>query len=158
MDHVNPILTRVADGGQASWTNSEQPGAKSQRSIPPHIKKMVLELGLRFRPLGGENQEEYAAAVTLLGQDVAHVAPGPLETAIAEWVRTKRFLPRAAELLDMVAQMQGRSRTGTDAGFAQLQDHCDRLNALNNGRDDWRVVGKAPNRTIAKQNERRDTA
>lgn len=45
-----------------------------------------------------------------------------------------------------------------DLAGRQLQDYCDRLNAMNNGRDGWHVVGTAPNRTIAKRNERRDAA
>ncbi|HEX8413188.1 MAG TPA: hypothetical protein VF637_04805 [Sphingomicrobium sp.] len=113
---------------------------------------------MRFRPLGAENQEEYTASVALLEQDVAIIPPPLLDRAITEWVRTKRFLPRAAELIDLAQQIQRGSQQGTDAALAQLQAHCDRLNALNDGRDGWHVVGEAPNRTVAKTGERRDAA
>jgi len=39
---------------------------------------------------------------------------------------------------------------GSDAARQELQDHCDRLNAMNGGRDNWHVIGEAPNRTITK--------
>lgn len=155
---VNPILERIRDGAPASSMPSAPPMRSAKPSVPPIIKTMVRELGLRFRPLGAENQEEYTASVALLEQDVAIIPPPLLDRAITEWVRTKRFLPRAAELIDLAQQIQRGSQQGTDAALAQLQAHCDRLNALNDGRDGWHVVGEAPNRTVAKTGERRDAA
>ena len=117
---------------------------------------MILELGLRFRPQAAADQQEYSAAVALLAQDVAIVPVHLLERAVAEWVRTKRFLPRAAELIDLAQQIQRGSQQGTDAALAQLQAHCDRLNALNGGRDGWHVVGEPGSRTVAKRGETRE--
>lgn len=42
---------------------------------------------------------------------------------------------------------------GSDAALRQLQDHCDRLNALNGGRDGWHVYGEPGSRTIRKRSE-----
>jgi hypothetical protein len=91
---------------------------------------MVLELGLRFRPQTTDNQEEYAATVTLLAQDVADVPPHLLQQAIGEWVRTKRFLPRASELIELAQLAQRGNERGTDSAVANLQAHCDKLNAM----------------------------
>lgn len=91
--------------------------------------------------------------MTLLGQDVAMIPPPLLDKAIQEWVRTKRFLPRASELIDLAQQIQRGAQQGTDAAYRMLQDHCDRLNAMNGGREGWHVVGEPGNRTIAKRNE-----
>lgn len=114
---------------------------------------MVLELGLRFRPQTTDNQEEYAATVTLLAQDLSDVPPHLLQQAIGEWIQTKKWLPRASELIELAQEAQRGRERGTDHAIAHLQAHCDRLNAMNGGRDGWRVVGQAPNRTIAKARE-----
>lgn len=42
---------------------------------------------------------------------------------------------------------------GSDAALRQLQEHCDRLNALNGGRDGWHVFGEPGSRSIRKRSE-----
>lgn len=55
--------------------------------------------------------------------------------------RTNRFSPIA-----------GKAAVSREEGFEQLQDHCDRLNAMDkngNATTRWMVVGEYPNRTVA---------
>lgn len=55
--------------------------------------------------------------------------------------RTNRFSPIA-----------GKAAVSREEGFEQLQDHCDRLNAMDkdgSATTRWMVVGEYPNRTVA---------
>jgi len=129
-----------------------------ERPVHPATGKIIAELGLRYRPSLHADLEAYAHTLRLLTQDVADVDPGALGWACREWVRTKPFLPKANELIALAHEFTTSATQGTDTGLAQLQDHCDRLNALNGGRDGWHVVGQRGSRTIAKRNERRSDA
>lgn len=88
---------------------------------------MILELGLRFRPQATADQEEYSAAVALLARDVADIPENLLDLAITEWVRTKRWLPRAAELIAVAQGIQAerdKPRGGIDLA-AQYNQRMD---------------------------------
>lgn len=154
--HNNPIF-----GGRAQTRPSTYivPLAQpSERPVHPATGRIIAELGLRYRPSAQADLEAYAHTLRLLTQDVADVDPGALGYACREWVRTKPFLPKANELIALAREFSAGATQGTDVGLAALQAHCDRLNAMNGGRDGWRVVGTAPNRTIAKVRDVRDAA
>lgn len=118
--------------------------------------RIIGELGLRYRPSAQADLVAHAEAIRLLTEDVSDVPPHLLEAAAQKWVRENKWMPKASELVELARGQVSGERKGTDAGLAQLQAHCDRLNAMNGGRDGWRVVGKAPNRTIAKARECRN--
>jgi hypothetical protein len=84
---------------------------------------------------------------------VADVPANLLEIAAKRWALANKFMPTASELIDLAKGQVSDAARGSDFGLRQLQAHCDRLNAMNDGRDGWHVVGQAPNRTIAKADE-----
>lgn len=151
METVNPIFDR----GITRFVGTDPTPASifSERPAPPSVSPIVTEiianLGLRYRPSSQADLEAHAESILLLSQDVRDVPPKYLDAAAKKWARESRFMPKASELLDLSRKLAKDDVAGSDAAGAQLQAHCDRLNGLNNGRDGWRVIGKAPNRTIA---------
>jgi hypothetical protein len=55
-----------------------------------------------------------------LARDLSHVDPGKLAKAAEHWGRTERFMPKACDLIALMA----RSKTSHDQ-----QEICDRANA-----------------------------
>lgn len=150
--HGNPIFAGRALN--LPLTSYEPPAVPKRPNVPPVIGEIVGKLGLRYLPSGQADREAHAEALKLLAEDVADVPAPLLDEAAKRWARESKFMPKAAELRDLARKVQAESVAGRDAGRAQLQAHCDRLNVLNDGRDGWHVVGKVPNRMIAKRNER----
>ena len=122
--------------------------------VPPIVGEIIGNLGLRYRPSGQADLVAHAEALKLLSQDVADIPPPLLDAAAKHWVRESKFMPRASELRELARNLQSVSVIGSDIAGRQLQEHCDRLNALNEGRDGWHVVGKAPKRTIATRRDK----
>lgn len=152
MDDINPIFSRgvtpyVGSDPTPPSTYSEQP---KPRSVSPIVAEIIGKLGLRYRPSNQTDLEAHAEALRLLAEDVADIPPRYLDAAAKCWVRDSKFMPRASELIELSRQLAKQDMAGSDAAGDQLQAHCDRLNAMNNGRDGWHVVGKSPNRTVAK--------
>lgn len=107
----------------------------SRRSVPSAIKRLILELGLRFRPLAQGEQEPYQQKLALLAQDCADIPPAKLEMAIDRYVKIpgNNFLPRAAQLIE-IAQSFARHSSGSVNQHGQPMDpdgYCKWLNARN---------------------------
>jgi len=129
---------------------SEQP---KKRAVPPAIGRIIGELGLRYRPAAAADLEAHAHTLRLLCEDVADVPPHLLEDAAKRWVRENKFMPKASELVALARGQLSTEIAGTDAGFQRLQDHCDRLNQMNGGRDGWHVYGEVGSRSIRRRDE-----
>jgi hypothetical protein len=134
-------------------TSSEQPNKPRPRPVPPGVGKVIGELGLRYRPANATDLEAHAERLRLLSLDLMDVPVSLLENAARQWVRENHFMPKASELLALCKGDVRERTAGTDHGLQQLQAHCDRLNAISEGRDGWHVTGQAPHRTIAKARE-----
>lgn len=65
------------------------------------VKRLIGELGLRYRPSAQADLEAHAAALALLARDVADVPPAYLERAIREWVRESVYMPKAKDLISL---------------------------------------------------------
>lgn len=70
-----------------------------RKSAPAPIKRLILELGLRYRPLAQDQLEAYQAKLAALTADCADLPPKLLERAIGEWVRESPYLPKASDLI-----------------------------------------------------------
>jgi hypothetical protein len=92
-------------------THSSQPSGA--------IKRLIGELGLRYRPSAQADLEAHAAALALLARDVADVPPTYLERAIREWVRDSQFMPRANELIELARSYLPKSDSDKDFRVAQ---------------------------------------
>lgn len=77
--------------------------------MPPKIKTMILELGLRYRPSGQADIQAHMDRLELLMQDVADIPPDRLQTAINTWVTKSPYLPKASDLIEGVRQAMSRA-------------------------------------------------
>ncbi len=91
------------------------PAPNSERPVPASIRKLIGELGLRYRPTRSTDLEAHAAALALLARDLADVAPIALANAIEQWARSSAFMPKASELL---ALMHTHAANGTGRALA----------------------------------------
>lgn len=73
----------------------------SKRSVPSAVKRIILELGLKYRPTAADALEGHFAKLTGLMEDLIDIPPEALERACRRWAREQRFLPRACELAEM---------------------------------------------------------
>ena len=82
---------------------------KESNSKNGKIVRLIGELGMRFRPTAQADLEAHAAMLALLIRDLATVNADALERAIAEHIRCSRFMPKVAELLEIIARQKGKS-------------------------------------------------
>jgi len=120
-------------GEETPYSRHTTPPAR--KSVPSAVKRLILELGLRFRPLAPGEQEPYQQRLALLAQDCSDIPPDKLEKAIERYVRIhgNNFLPRAAQLIE-IAQSFGRQSSGSVNEHGQPQDwdgYCKWLNSRN---------------------------
>lgn len=94
------------------------------------IGEIIGKLGLRYRPSGAADLEAHAEAIRLLAEDVADVPAQLLDPAARKWAQTSKFMPKASELRELARSIQSDRIKGTDYAGDQLQEHCDKLNAL----------------------------
>lgn len=148
-DPNDPTLNPIFEGRVLIHpsTYSEQPGKPKRKNVPPAVGRIIGELGLRYRPAVAADLEAHAEALRLLCEDVSDIPAHLLQAAADRWVRENRFMPKASELVALARGQVSIATRGTDSGLKQLQDHCDRLNRLENGMR-WHVVGEAPNRRV----------
>ena len=148
--HDNPIFgtTHGALVPIPPSTCYEQPEPPKRRAVPPMVGEIVAKLGLRYRPAGAAVLHAHAEALILLGEDLADVPHDLLDEAARRWARREKFMPRASELRELCRAVQAERTAGSEIGARALQDHCDKLNAMAWCRDQWRVVGEAPNRRV----------
>jgi hypothetical protein len=72
--------------------------------VPPQIKRIILELGLRYRPASPDQLEAHQAKLAALMMDLADIPPAPLEAAVRRWVLESPYLPKASDLVSLVQQ------------------------------------------------------
>lgn len=90
-EDVNPILSSQRSNVPATRSAPKQP--------PASIKRMILELGVRFRPSSPAMLDGHNAQVAALIADVADMPPHLLERAVSDLSRESRFMPKAADLI-----------------------------------------------------------
>lgn len=110
--HPNPLFHRFVDSGPTPpSTCGDRPTQSLQPKQPPAaIRRLISELGLRYRPSNQADLEAHAAMIALLARDLADIPESWLARAISIWVSENRFMPKAAELIE-IAQMLQRGET-----------------------------------------------
>jgi len=77
-------------------------GKPTPRLQPSAItRRIISELGLRYRPSAQADLEAHAALISLLAVDVAEVDPRDLDVAVRKHVARCPFMPKASELLEL---------------------------------------------------------
>ena len=106
-------------------TSTAPPSPPRQKSAK--TARLIGELGLRYRPAASIDLEAHAATLALLTRDLAGEDPLALERAIERWVRTSPFMPKAAELIDLIKRDQALQDPG--ARLLRLQHRAEEGNA-----------------------------
>jgi hypothetical protein len=93
--------------------------------VPAKIKTLIGELGLRYRPAAAADLAAHGATLALLARDLCDLPYDRLEHAIHVWVRSERWMPKAADLIalcqrhqaeELGARIQGRgASSGVDS-------------------------------------------
>jgi len=111
MEHENPILSKTFEvaGRTHHLTSFAPPPLRSVKpNVPPAIKRLVGELGLRYRPAAQADLEAHAASLALLASDLHDVPPHLLEKAIAQHVLSSPYLPKASDLITIARSFVNR--------------------------------------------------
>lgn len=95
----NPVLSQ---GSNPPWNYSETPRQQSPL-VPPEIRRIVADIGLRFPITSQTDSEAHARRLALLASDLRDMPPDVLQQAVERYVRIpgKNFLPKASELVDI---------------------------------------------------------
>ena len=96
--------------------------------MPPSIRRIVLELGLRYRPAAADRIAAHLSRLEALMADLAELPPAMLERATAQWVRDKPFLPRASELVRLTRDLAS-AEAGSGGAPGRRLDVAARRNA-----------------------------
>lgn len=83
-----------------------QPSTYTERDAPrsrPSAthKRLIGELGLRYRPSAQADLESHAAGLALLATDLADIPVHLLDLAVRDWVRKSQFMPKASDLIEL---------------------------------------------------------
>lgn len=128
-------------------TSTAKPVLNSPPKVPPLIRKIVAEIGFRFRPAAQADLDAHVGWLAALAVDLADVPPSLLERAISRYARHSKFKPTAAELIDFARQIDEEER-GPVASFSGdqrewLRELASRYNRAPSSRTDieWHVTG-----------------
>ncbi len=124
---------------------------KRSLSAPPAIRRIILELSLRFQPTDEGKREAFNEKVALLVLDCATVPPEWLEKAAEEWIRSgDGFLPSAATLIKLAQEAQRNMQPQVPAGenYREWISRCAQWNIENRLSD---LPGKHRNRWVPRQ-------
>lgn len=125
----NPILNRSEAFEDIGPIPSCRPTAKpAKKSVPSATKRLILELGLRYRPGSTDALEGHQAKLTALMLDLADIPPAALERAIGRWVMKSPYLPKASELVELARD------TGDHSADRNSRENAQKLANLANAR------------------------
>lgn len=105
---------------------NDQARSPLSRPVPSeeHIA-VIRELNLIFPPTMRNSDEDNEARILLVASTVAHVPIRWLRTAAIEWPKSKSFMPKASELINLARDLRDKHKK---APASSLQDWCDRQN------------------------------
>lgn len=110
---AEPLQLAVIDPTLAS-TCSTPP---KRKSVPAKIRSLISSLGLRYAPSAAADIEAHGARVALLAEDLAEADPWKLEQAIGRHVMRSPYLPKASDLVEIMAEI---NRPKKQADYADV--------------------------------------
>lgn len=111
----NPVLTRYSPPSIVP-AKPRKPSAT--------LERLILELGLRYRPAARDQLEGHQAKIAALIADLIDVPTGPLEQACRAWVSRSPYMPKASDLIEMAQEAVAPARVAMS-----VQAICDQRNA-----------------------------
>ena len=101
----NPILAKPYEAPAQTQVLTCGETQSQTSKVPAAIRKIVSELGLRYRPSAQADLGAHAAALALLASDLADLPPHLLERAARDWAVRSPYLPKASDLAAMCREM-----------------------------------------------------
>lgn len=101
-------------------TCGSPPTPSLKRKMPSaETKKLVSEIGLRYQPASRTDLAAHAAQLALLARDLADVDTDDLADAIQAHVLACPFMPKAADLIDIIEQRDRNYHSGyvSESGY-----------------------------------------
>lgn len=111
----NPVLTPYSPPYSAP-AKPRKPSAT--------LERLILELGLRYRPAARDQLEGHQAKIAALIADLIDVPTGPLEQACRAWVARSPYMPKASDLIEMAQEAVAPRQSAMS-----VQAMCDQRNA-----------------------------
>jgi hypothetical protein len=101
--------------------------AEPRRKPSATLRRIVGELGLRYRPASAAEIQAHEDKLELLVEDLNGIAEDVLETAAKELAKEKPFMPRASDLIERCKAIRARrpdsaKRANLDQMNAKLRD------------------------------------
>lgn len=116
-DNLNRSEAYAELGPTPALTCSGTPPPNSKP--PAEIRRLIGELGLRYRPAAQADLEAHAGSLALLARDLADVPPKYLAKAIHKWTMESKFMPKAAELAALARQFLNDDRPDGGVDWAE---------------------------------------
>lgn len=102
MTYVTPSTDFQRSEGRVQTPHSICGDRQSRMNTQPPaaVRRLISELGLRYRPNNRDDLQAHAARLALLADDCADIPPKYLERAIQSWVVKSPYLPKACDLIE----------------------------------------------------------
>jgi hypothetical protein len=107
--------------------------------VPSAVKRIILELGLRYRP-AADQLEAHQAKLAALMSDLADLPAAALERAANQWIRQSAFMPKASELIQLARNFARAERASPQRPLDVAASRNARMAAEAGARDDIRWV------------------
>lgn len=103
--------------------------------MPPGVKRIILDLSLRFQPTDETKRTAYNDRVALLATDCATIPPQFLQLASEQWISEGTgFLPTASDMIRMARKAQTDAETRSAQGkdwYRHYVTKCAERNSIN---------------------------
>jgi len=88
-------------------SQTPSPRKPPSANVPAAIRRIILDLSLRFQPTDEQKRAAFNDRVALLAADCANVPPSLLDQAAKRWIASgDGFLPTASALIKLAQQAQ----------------------------------------------------
>ena len=124
MDDINPLFSKPVTAYIAPAPSPATSPSSSKRRPSAATQRIIQELSFRFPPSSKTDIDDREALLALLCSDLIDVPTKYLELAAVEWARTKAWMPKASELINLSRNFLEKPRTDANSheGTQKLAD------------------------------------
>lgn len=88
--------------------------------MPSSIRRIIAEVGLRYRPTERADLEAHTARLALLASDLADMPADYLQRAVNMWVAKSPYLPKASDLVEVARGFVEQKRAANSGAGANV--------------------------------------